>query len=958
MGKNDNRIVLFAQGDGRNLAKAVNKTASWAELCKLLSTPTVTAEKHKAYMAMNRDQQLHRKSVNGWISGAQCEGGYRNLRNVKSRNLITLDCDYPWDTFWPDIESGIHWLCTYEFMAISTRSSTPAAPRYRVVLPTTRSVTPDEYGPLVRIISLRIDYENEPMEQVDVVSSRKAQMMFLPTVSKDQEFQCHRNEGKLIDPDEQFAWFEEHHGDYHNLDMLPLYKGEEKLRAKADKAEDPTMKLGMIGDWCRAWPIEDLIAEFLSDIYVDPTENSGKTRYTYTGGTASNGAVIEDDGRFLYSWHGSDPVGEQLVNAWDLLRIHKFGHLDDKAKEDTSVMDLPSSKAMGEFVRTDKRYQAERTKSRYDLGAMFDDSEVGDEEFEGDEAKEDLHTDSPEYTEEDAPEPDPTVDGEWGFSDADLRPGDDTPEEPIEPKKAKAGKVKNPNAETWFAEELQVNKNGDIESNVHNVAAILYNDPRFYGKIRWDEFTRCVRFFDDIKTRTDIVPPLYCRDKTYGDRWEQTGHMIVRAILATPNGPGKVGYGLGKVTQQDVADGVAMTALRNSYHPLKDFLEAVEWDGVQRAERLFIDYLGLDDTPYARETAKLVLVASVARVYEPGMKFDYAPVLQGEQGIRKSTFIRTLYTSRWFGEVTSNLGDAKAVAEIIAGKWGNELPEMASQGKTAVAETKAFLSRVEDTVRFSYDRVVTVIRRQAIFWGTTNEDVYLKDRTGNRRFWVLNVAVRSIDTTALQDALPQLWAEALALYNAMRAMYPRDQHEDLPLMLTTTAEIEAKRLQEGAREQQADEEWTRYLADAFDHPITLTEFAYGYGKEASSFVEKGEKIDGQYVQRTVFCAADAAAALGVDWPPTSNPGIMKVLDKAIKAMPGWVPDVRGKDNRYKRWGGVNTGWYARENASREDVQRGFAFTEAPEHTEAEFANDYGFTDEDLGPSDDDIDNLV
>src|SRR5690606_14169345 len=131
--------------------------------------------------------------------------------------------------------------------------------------------------------------------------------------------------GDLLDPDEMFAWFEENDGDWHDISALPLFDGEETHRKHADKAEDPWLKPGMIGNWCRAWPIEDAIAEFLSDVYIPGSGGTGKPRYTYTGGSASNGAVVEDDGRFLYSHHGTDPVGEQLVNAWDLIRIHKFG---------------------------------------------------------------------------------------------------------------------------------------------------------------------------------------------------------------------------------------------------------------------------------------------------------------------------------------------------------------------------------------------------------------------------------------------------------------------------------------------------------------------------------------------------------------------------------------------------------------------------------------------------------
>ncbi|MFP9139237.1 VapE domain-containing protein [Devosia sp. XGJD_8] len=957
MANHNNRMLSWAEGRGANLGKATNKKGSWLTLRQLLGKPTKTNEKHKVYLKMSRDEQLHLKSINGWISGAQCEGGTRNLRSVKPRDVASFDMDYPWESFFPDMESGIHWLASYECVVLSTRSSTEEKPRYRVIMPMARFVQPDEWMPLCRIISFRIDYEQQPMEQVDVVSSRRAQMMFLPTISKDQPYQFLHNQGSVIDPDEMFAWYEENHGDYRDLSALPLYKGEEGIRKHADKAEDPWLKPGVIGDWCRAWPIEDLIAEFLSDIYDDRTEHGAKPRYTYTGGSAANGAVVEDNGRFLYSHHGTDPVGEQLVNAWDLYRIHKFGMLDESVYEaKVSMMDRPSSKRMREFVETDERYRAERTKSRYDLGAILDDSEVGDEDFEDgeEEVEEDLRS---EYTDEAQPEPDTTADDEWGFSEADLGPADADEPPKDKPKAKKPGKGKNPKAKTWFGEELEVNKNGDVVSSVHNVAAILYNDPRFYGKLRWDEFTGVVRVFDNIASRSDNIPTLICQDKLWGDRWTQMGHATIRAILATPNGAGKVGYGLSTVAKRDIADGVILAAMRNRYHPIKNYLEAEEWDGQARVEGPFVDYLGLADTPYARETAKLVLIASVARIYEPGTKFDYAPVLQGDQGIRKSTFIRTLYTSRWFGEVACDLGDVQKVAEAISGKWGNELPEMAAQNKSEVTDAKAFLSRQEDTVRMAYAREVSVIKRQSVFWGTTNEDIYLKDRTGNRRFWPLHVTTRTIDTGKLAEELPQLWAEALELYSAMRAMYPRVQHEDLPLMLTGSAEAEAKHHQEGVRQKAMDEDWTAELAEHFDHPVNLVEFANGYDINPAEFAQKGQSPEDTWVVRQVFRSSDAAAAVGLDWP-IKNGLHGNALTLAVQNLSGWEKGHEGK--RYRRWKGKATTWFHRIGASPEDLDRGFVIVQAPDFKEAEFADNYGFTDEDLGPEDPDeeIDNLV
>ena len=939
MSRHDDRIVTWAIGKGANLAKAENKKGGWSTVRKMLRTTLRTGERYKEYMKLSRDEQLRLKSTNGWISGAQCDGDWRNLRNVRPRDLMTLDLDYPQATFWDIHSMEYHWVSQFESITITTRSHSPDAQRYRMVLPMARLVTPDEYGPLVRIVALRIEDGEQPMKQVDKVSARRAQMMFLPTTSKDGEFKVLETEGNLLDPDEMFAWFEENHGDWRDIANLPLFDGEDGLRKHADKAEDPWLKPGMIGNWCRAWPIEDAIAEFLSEVYVPGDTGSGKPRYTFTGGSASNGAVVEDDGRFLYSHHGTDPVGEQLVNAWDLIRIHKFGMMDDAKEMDKSVGQRASTKAMQEFVKTDKRYMDKVVESRYDMSAMFDDADVGEADEE-----EDLETGTA-----DDPEPEYTETEDQGFGDDDLPPGDEptgSAEAADRPKTKSRKKAANPNAKTWFGDELEIDQNGNIKSNVHNVAAILFNDPRFYGKIRFDLFSGMVRLFDDIKSKTANVPDLLVTDKEYGDRWQDIGHLTVRAILATPNGAGKVGYGLGTVAERDIAGAVTLCALRNSYHPVKDFMEAEPWDGVPRAETLFIDYLGVPDTAYARETARLTLIASVARIYEPGHKFDFAPVLQGEQGLRKSTFIETLYGVRWFGEINCKLDEIQKIAETIGGKWGMEFPELAAFRRTDHNDAKQFMSAREDTVRMAYAREVSVIKRQTIFWGSTNDETYLKDPTGNRRWWPQIAAVNDINTPELDANRQQIWAEARALYVALREAHP--DLLDLPLFLPkgSPAEIEAKRLQDGAREHGMVEAWVREIEAWLEQPARLQAFATHYGKDPSEFIESGVNPDDIWVRRTVFCAADAAElALGLDWP-AKNDLHVKTLDRAIKMLTTWLPDRGGA--RYRRWGSVPKTWFSQVETTDADLARGFIFVSAPEATEAQFT-DHGFTDEDLGP---------
>lgn len=963
-------MVSWAQGLGANLAKAKNKKGSWRQLRALMSKVLRTGENYKSYMALHRDDQLSLKSVNGWISGAQCEGEWRNLKNVLPRDLMTLDLDYPDPEFYDQYELGLTPVSQYEGLILSTRSHHPDAQRYRMILPLKRMVTPEEYGPLVRIFSFLLDNQKSPIKQVDKVSARRAQMMFLPTASRDGEFKVFHNQGELVDPDIIFGWFEENVGDWKDLSKLPLFDGEEKLRQSADKAEDPWLKQGPVGYWCRAYTIQEAIEKFLSDVYVPGDSHSGKPRYTYTGGSASNGAVVEDDGRFLYSHHGTDPVGEQLVNAWDLIRIHLFGKEDEsKNLTDVPMGKRPSWKSMMEFVKTDERYLKEQAQAKYDQAAMFDDSDIANADEDLDE-EHDLSGGAREESGTDANESTSASDDD--FSDADVAGGsDDDIQADIDDlvgggastssgsasagsstKSKKRQRPQNPDAKTWFAAELDIDNNGNIKSNVHNTAAIIFNDARFYGAIRFDDFTKVPRVFHPIQSKTKNVPTMSVVDLENGDRWTQDGHVTLRAILATPNGPGKVGYGLGNVAERDIQDGVMIASRRNRYHPVKEFLESEEWDGVERIDTLFIDYLGVPDTAYAREAASMVMIASVARIYEPGHKFDYAVVLEGKQGIQKSTFIKKLYGDRWFGEINFKLNETQKIAEHIGGKWCMELPELAAYYKSDHNDAKLFLSASEDTVRMAYAREVSEFPRQTVFWGTTNDKIYLKDPTGNRRWWIQIVEAAYIDVATLLANRTQLWAEARARYLAMREKHPK-RLGDLPLTLQTAEAIEeAKRLQEGAREVGLLDDWTQSIEDWVDEPVRLSELIREYNFDIPFEDETTTNLDHIWVRRNVFRASDACIrALGQDYPMV-NAMASTNLNKAIAHMREW----RTSEDRYRRWGTTTATWRHRKGVSQEDLERGFTVVPAPTDTKSR-AEDW-FTDEDVRDTAEAFEDLI
>jgi predicted P-loop ATPase len=916
MGANDKFIIHYSEGRGRNLAKAKNRTIGWGAFRKLFLEPTRTKERFKQYLKMSTDEQVRLKSIDGWVYRTHVEDGVRNAHSGLPSDLVTLDFDYATPEFCDLIEMGL--ICpSFEYFVHSTRRHTEEKPRLRVFGLLERPVTNDEYGPLSRIIAKMFDPD---MRMIDKVSFRKAQMMFKPTASADGDWFFHANEGSRFGPDAIFERFEREIGDWRIISNLPHVEDEE-IREHADKAEDPTSKKGPVGDFCRAYDVIEAIERFELP-YESVDDNSEKPRYTYTLGTTSSGAVVEDGGLFLYSHHGSDPCADMLVNAFDLVRIHKFHDLDKDTEPDTPINQWPSYKAMVEFISDDPTYKKQQAQSKYDMAAMFDDV-MDDDDIEYDDDDEDLVGD-PNDIQADIDDlvGRPTRKSDSGAASA-------ASSGPSEPPYQRRKKRKPP--EGWFPGELELDKSGNIIQNLPNAQIIIHNDPRLFDAIAYDDFLKRVVIRRDILSRMETVPAAHCRDKVRGDIWQDFHDYTVRSILAAPNGTGKRGYGMDKLAERDLAVAVHLTAMRNLFHPIKDYLswaaDEITWDGHQRVETLFVDYLGLEDTPYARETAKAVLVASVARIFEPGHKFDFAPVLQGPQGIRKSSFIETLYGTEYFGELTCNLRDTQKIAETIGGIWGLEFPELASFYKSDHNDAKQFLSAKEDRVRMAYDRRVSHFPRQATFWGSTNDKKYLKDPTGNRRWWPLIVTVGYIDTDRLAAERPQIWAEAVTIYRAMREDQPRGT---LPLYLRSEdAKALADMLQTDARTRLLFEDWADAIQEWVDAPVSLQQMWNEYGAdERMPDPDRSFDPDTIMVHRCAFRVKDAARmALGID-DIIKNDQMTQNLDRAISHLTEWDNErtVTGNKNAVRRFG-VQGRWKLRIGARDEDLIRGYEIIE-------------------------------
>ena len=908
MSKNDNFLIHYSEGRGTNLGKAKNRVVAWSEFVTMLSSPTKTAEKRRVFDKMTKEQQDELKSIDGWIMAAQVSDGRRNRNNIKPRDLLSLDYDYATPAFLDQISTGVTPLSDYEFFVHSSRRHTEEKPRIRLFAPFTRPVSSDEYVAISRIIAAHM--EPAPMKMVDKVSFRPAQMMFKPTISADGDWFCYRNEGALIDPDEFLDRFKDEKGDWSDYSLLPLCADEEDLRKHADKAEDPTAKKGPVGDFCRAYDVPTAIEKFLPDCYAPVDDYSSKPRYTYLKGTSTSGAVVEDGGLFLYSHHGSDPCADMLVNAFDLVRIHLFGELDEGTEKDTGPTKWPSYKRMVEFISDDPEYRRSQAESRYDISAMFED--VADEDDEDDE--DDEAGDEPDLS---------------GFDDDDddvaALLGFDEPEDRPAPKPKKKGKARPP--EGWFPDQLTLDQNGRIESTAPNAAVIVHNDARLWGAICFNDFSKQIVSRRSIKSRLDICPSFICRDKINGDRWQDVNDITIRLVLESPNGEGKVGYGM-KITDRDLNAAVVSAAHRNKFHPVLDYLTACReaWDGSERVETLLIRYLGVEDTAYHREVIKWKMVASVARIFEPGHKFDYAIILQGATGIRKSSFIRSLYGGEWFGEIDCNLDNKQEVAETVAGKWVLELPELSGLHKSDHNAAKAFMRRRTDDVRMAYDRRVSEFPRQCVFWGSTNDKKYLRDPTGNRSYWPVLVETTSIDTDAVEAERDQLWGEAVALYQQMRERQPRG---DLPLTLhSNEARAEAQALQEAARSTELHEMWAEKIDDWLNTPVTLREFLTEIGAKIEDKFDEDESNDVLVLR----CATTREVV--VEGALKKDRGIMDYqtaqnIERAMPMLDDWSQpkdDVKGGTRI--RVQGLRRRWWIRKNATMQEVKVGYRVVSA------------------------------
>jgi predicted P-loop ATPase len=391
--------------------------------------------------------------------------------------------------------------------------------------------------------------------------------------------------------------------------------------------------------------------------------------------------VVVYEGRFAYSHHATDPACGKLMNAFDMVRIHRFGELDVRASEDTEACKLPSFRAMSEFAVSDERVKLTLAEER---------AESAKREFSGED---------------------------------DWRKG------------------------------LELDRQGKVKDTLDNLVLA----------IRHDEGLQSIAF-NLHRDGIDAGEGLPWKQIKPG--WNDSDFASLKVYL-------NKGYGVYAPTK--TKDALLAVASERAYHPVKEYLDALpEWDGVKRVDTLLADYLGAEDSAYTRAVIRKTLAAAVARIYQPGTKFDSVLILNGPQGIGKSTLFARL-AGAWFSDslTLTDMRD-KSGPEKLQGYWILELGELAGMKKTDVETVKSFLSRVDDKYRASYGLNVESHPRQCVIVGSTNtESGFLRDITGNRRFWPVRVNGESVKKPwqiSGEDVL-QVWAEAKAVYEGGERLY-------------------------------------------------------------------------------------------------------------------------------------------------------------------------------------------
>lgn len=774
---NNDFSIDLATAHSRIAKKWRNRHWLWSELLQRCSETKRTGETAAEYARMSKEEQSNVKDVGGFVGG-YLSGGIRKNSNVMYRTVATLDIDYGTVNVWDDFTMAFGFAA----MIYSTHKHSSKTPRYRLVFPLSRQVSPAEYEPLCRKIAAEIG-----IDLFDDTTYELPRLFYWPSTSKDADFVFDYQDGPACDVDAILSQYV----DYKDVSAWPLSSREGDVIAHEIKKQgDPTEKPGVIGAFCRVYSIEDAIDTFLSDKY-EKTGHDG--RYTYKLGSVAGGLVCYE-GKFAYSHHETDPASKQLCNAFDLCRVHLFGAQDEGSRA-LDVTRKPSYAAMQEFAAKDKAVKLLMARERAQAAA---------DDFDG-------------------------------LDDAEL-PEDYTDE--------------------WKA-ELEYTKSGKLQCNIANIILILENDPALAGHIVHDLFTGMDSAKDGLPWNKNA------------NQWTDTDDANLRVWLEKH-------YDI--TGKEKIADALTAVLTRHSYHPIRDYLSGLTWDGVPRLDRIIIDYMGAEDSELNRAMSRKHFVAAVARVFNPGCKYDYCLIMSGAEGIGKSTLLRVM-GGRWFNDSITTL-EGKEGMEQLRRAWVVELGELSSIKRSDVEQVKAHLSKQVDIYRAAYARRVMEHPRQCVFCGTTNEALFLKGDTGNRRFWVIPVVAELRKYKDWSEAIrrdrDQLWAEAVHYYK-----------QGEPLYLSEELEAQAKQRQQDFNDDNDDP--IVAMLDKYLNTLLPVNWDTMDIQARRSYLRDPDPLQAEgTVKRDKVCAAEfICEQLGKDMADKDYKYLCRRVSKMIGDRPEW-----------------------------------------------------------------------
>lgn len=671
------KYTLSVAGSSASL-KWTTVKYTWSDFLERLNRDIRSTETMRDFDRLDRTARANLKDVGGYMAG-ELSGARRLKSAVLSRSMITLDVDYAdslfpleFDTRFPGVAAVIY----------NTRSDRERSRRFRVVVPFAEEVQDAaQYEAAARKMAelLGIDLFDPTTFQVE-------RMMYWQSLSSNQPKVFEVFEGEPISAEYLLSLYgnNEEWRDIRNWAFKSDQEKETRAIVSKAMAQNPREKAGLVGAFCRAYSVPEAIEKYLSDVYeIAP----GNDRYTYKAGHSVGGMIVFDD-LFCFSYHSTDPIADgHAYNAYDLVRVHKFGHL---GKED-------STKEMNKLVCADK------------------------------ECVKDMVT------------PDANLDDFDDYGDA----------------------VKSDSTEEVTELVWDLDGKGNKQVTVNNFVNAFKSDPLLNGLLAYDMLKETIVF-----TR----PSFTAKGSKKGDLVSDTDISIIKGRIERMHGI----YNDAKLN-----DAIEQVSSDNAFHPIKLYLESLTWDGVPRIDSFLVDYMGAEDDAYTREAFRKMLLAAVTRIYEPGRKFDTALVFYSEQGVGKSTLIQRL-SKGWFNDSLTNLS-GKESYEAIQFAWLVELAELSALRKSDVEAVKNFISKREDTYRGAYARRVKTHKRQCVFFGSTNDDEFLKDATGNRRFFPVEVKrtrkTHLIFEPEFDAIVDQLWAEAMEGYMLGEALTLSDEAE-------------------------------------------------------------------------------------------------------------------------------------------------------------------------------------